>query len=186
LHNSDEKLCNFGVAETDESLARIMTDRYIDEEGNERIEQLWEELVPEEGDEVEWNEKDDPYMLKAEARLRKAVKRQREEEAEEQAKDEQAERNLSFTKDELDQYVTFRTKGIAQKSRDWIFRSSEALWATTRGEISYETVTHCETACLRSMSPRILIPRCLASPKRSSKTSPQYGASRAIRPSPPT
>jgi len=140
LHNSGEKLCNFGVAETDESLARIMTDRYIDEEDNERIEQLWEELVPEEGDEVEWNEKDDPYMLKAEARLRKAVKRQREEEAEEQAKDEQAERNLSFTKDELDQYVTFRTKGIAPKSRDWIFRSSKALWAITRGEISYETV----------------------------------------------
>jgi hypothetical protein len=79
-------------------------------------------------------------MLKAEARLRKAVKRQREEEAEEQAKDEQAERNLSFTKDELDQYVTFRTKGIAPKSRDWIFRSSKALWAITRGEISYETV----------------------------------------------
>jgi hypothetical protein len=82
LHNSEEKLCNFGVTDNNESLARSMTDRYIDEEGNERIEQLWEELVPEEGDEVEWNEKDDPYMLKAEARHRKAVKRQREEEAE--------------------------------------------------------------------------------------------------------
>jgi hypothetical protein len=140
LHNFSLKLHNFSVADKDESLARTMTDRYIDEEGNERIEQLWEELVPEEGDEVEWNEKDDPYMLKAEARLRKAVKRQREEEAEEQAKDEQAERNLSFTKDELDQYVTFRTKGIAQKSRDWIFRSSEALWTITQGEISHKTV----------------------------------------------
>jgi hypothetical protein len=139
-HNKDDELCNFGEADNDESLARIMTDRYIDEEGNERIEQLWEELVPEEGDEVEWDEKDDPYMLKAEARLRKAVNRQREEEAEEQAKHEQAERNLSFTKDELDQYVTYRTKGIAQKSRDWIFRASEALWAATRGEISYDTV----------------------------------------------
>ena len=140
LHNSGEKLCNFCVADNNESLARSMTDRYIDEEGNERIEQLWEELVPEEGDEVEWNEKDDPYMLKAEARLRKAVKRQREEEAEEQTKDEQAERNLSFTKEELDQYVTFRTKGIAPKSRDWIFRSSKALWAVTHGEISHDTV----------------------------------------------
>jgi hypothetical protein len=30
----DEKLCNFGVAETDESLARIMTDRYIDDLGD--------------------------------------------------------------------------------------------------------------------------------------------------------
>jgi hypothetical protein len=36
--------------------------------------------------------------------------------------------------------VTFRTKGIAPKSRDWIFRSAKALWSTTRGEISYETV----------------------------------------------
>jgi integrase len=144
LHNSGEKLCNFGVAGTDESLARIMTDRYIDEEGNERIEMLDEELLPEDGDEVDWGEENDPYMLKAEAKLRKAVKRQRDEEAEEQAKDEQAERNLnlnlSFTKDELDQYVTFRTKGIAQKSRDWIFRSSEALWTITQGEISHKTV----------------------------------------------
>jgi hypothetical protein len=117
-----------------------MTDRYIDEEGNERIEMLDEELLPEDGDEVDWGEENDPYMLKAEAKLRKAVKRQRDEEAEEQAKDEQAERNLSFTKDELDQYVTFRTKGIAQKSRDWIFRSSEALWTITQGEISHKTV----------------------------------------------
>ena len=140
LHNSGEKLCNFGVAETDESLARIMTDRYIDEEGNERIEMLDEELLPEDGDEVDWGEENDPYMLKAEAKLRKAVKRQRDQEAEEQAKDEQAERNLSFTKDELDQYVTFRTKGIAKKSRDWIFRSSEALWTITQGEISHKTV----------------------------------------------
>ncbi len=140
LHNYRGKLCNFCVTDNNESLARSMTDRYIDEEGNERIEQLWEELVPEEGDEVEWNEKDDPYMLKAEAKLRKALKRQREAEAEEQTKDEQAERNLSFTKDELDQYVANRTKGIAPKSRDWIFRSSEALWAITQGEISHNTV----------------------------------------------
>jgi integrase len=140
LHNSGEKLCNFGLSDNEKSLARIVTDRYIDEEGNERIEVLDKELLPEDGDEVDWGEENDPYMLKAEAKLRKAVKRQRDEEAEEQAKDEQAERNLSFTKDELDQYVTFRTKGIAQKSRDWIFRSSEALWTITQGEISHKTV----------------------------------------------
>ena len=33
LHNSSEKLRNFGIEENDESLARIMTDRYVDEEG---------------------------------------------------------------------------------------------------------------------------------------------------------
>jgi hypothetical protein len=65
LHNSGEKLCNFCVTDNNESLARSMTDRYIDEEGNERIEQLWEELVPEEGDEVEWNEKDVTRYYKA-------------------------------------------------------------------------------------------------------------------------
>ncbi|MGA7469408.1 MAG: hypothetical protein WBW25_01050, partial [Halobacteriota archaeon] len=92
-----------------------MTDRYIDEEGNEKIEMLWEELAPEEGDEVEWNEKDDPYMLKAEAKLREALKRQREEE-EEQAIDAQAQRNLTFTKDELDRFVGIRVKGLAEKS----------------------------------------------------------------------
>ena len=141
MHNSDEKLCNFGVADNDESLARIMTDRYIDEDGNERIEMLWSELVPEEGDEgIEWDEKNDPYMLKAEAKYREALKRQKEEEAEENAKAEQAKRNLSFSKDELDQYVTSRTKGIAPKSHDWIFRSAEALWAITQGEISPDTV----------------------------------------------
>ena len=139
LHNFSPELCNFGVADNDESLARIMTDRYIDEEGNEKIEMLWEELAPEEGDEVEWNEKDDPYMLKAEAKLREALKRQREEE-EEQAIDAQAQRNLTFTKDELDQFVAIRVKGLAEKSQDWIFRSSEALWAITQGEISPDTV----------------------------------------------
>ena len=149
LHNSSEKLCNFCITDKNESLARIMTDRYVDEEGSEQIEMLWEELIPEEGDEaVEWDEKNDPYMLKAEARLRKAVKRQREEEAEEQAAAAQAERNLSFTKDELDQYVTFRTKGIAEKSRDWIERASQVLWENTKGEISHQSVTELRTVTL--------------------------------------
>jgi hypothetical protein len=31
LCNFEEKLCNFNVADIDESLARTMTDRYIDE-----------------------------------------------------------------------------------------------------------------------------------------------------------
>jgi predicted transcriptional regulator YdeE len=140
LHNSGEKLCNFGVTDNNESLARSMTDRYTDEEGNERIEMLWEELVPEEANEIDWEDPNDPYALKAEAKFREAVKRQREEAANEQANAEQIKGNLSFTKEELDAYVTFRTKGIASKSRDWIFRSAKALWAITRGEISYETV----------------------------------------------
>ena len=135
LHNSDEKLCNFGLAESVESLAKIMTDRYIDEEGNEQIEMLWDELIPEEV--VEWDEKNDPYMLKAEAKLRKALKQQREVE-EEEAKDAQAQRNLSFAKDELDQYVTDRTKGLRKKSHYWIIRSAAALWVCTQGQISRE------------------------------------------------
>jgi hypothetical protein len=53
LCNSDEKLCNFGALDNDKSLARSVTDRYIDEEGNEQIEILLEELIPEEGDEGE-------------------------------------------------------------------------------------------------------------------------------------
>jgi len=140
LHNFSLKLHNFSVADNDESLAaRTMTDRYIDENGNEHIEMLRSELLPEEGDDgVEWDEKNDPYMFKAEARFREALKR--EKEAEQQAKDAKAQHKLSFTKDELDQYVANRTKGIAPKSRDWIFRSSETLWAITQGKISHKTV----------------------------------------------
>jgi len=108
------KLCNFVDTCNDESLARIMTDRYIDKDGNERIGMFWEELLPEGLDDGEWDELNDPYMLKAEARLREALKR--EKETEEQAEVAQAQNTLNFTNDELDQYVTFRTKGIAQKS----------------------------------------------------------------------
>jgi len=82
LHNFSLKLHNFSVADNDESLAaRTMTDRYIDENGNEHIEMLRSELLPEEGDDgVEWDEKNDPYMFKAEARFREALKREREAE----------------------------------------------------------------------------------------------------------
>jgi hypothetical protein len=117
-----------------------MTDRYIDEEGNEHIQMLWEELIPEEVSDIDWDDPNDPYLLKAEARFRKALKQQQEEEEQERVKAEQASRRLSFTKHRLDEYVTFRIRGIAQKTKDWIFRSAEMLWDITHGEISYETV----------------------------------------------
>jgi integrase len=140
LCNYQKKLCNFRTLDNIQRLARHMTDRYFDDEGNEQIEMLDQELIPEAAHDIDWNDPSDPYALKAEAKLREALKRESEEEAEEQAKAEQVDRNLTFTKDELDQYVTYRTKGIAQKSRDWIFRSSKALWAATHGEISHDTV----------------------------------------------
>ena len=65
LHNFNEKLHNFGATDNDVSLARSMTDRYIDEEGNEQIEMLWDELIPEDGDEYD---KNDPYHLKAQTK----------------------------------------------------------------------------------------------------------------------
>lgn len=132
LHNSEEKLHNSDA---------------VDDQDNEACseEVLLHELIPEGCDE---DEKNDPYMFKAEARFREALKRQREKEAEEQAKAAQAERNLNFSKDELDQYVSYRTKGIAQKSRDWIFRSAEALCASTQGEISYVTLNRLRDTAL--------------------------------------
>ena len=128
-----------------------MTDRYIDEDGNERIEMLWEELAPEEGD-VEWNEKDDPYMLEAEARLRKALTRQREKEAEEPAINAQAQHNLSFTRIELNEYIAFRSQGLAKKSLDWINRAATALWDCTQGEISHASMTALRTFTLGKYS----------------------------------
>ena len=134
-------MCNFGVTDNEESLARIMTDRYVDDNGNEHIEMLWEELVPAEGDEVEWDEENDPYMLKAEAKFRKALKRQREKEAEEQAKNAHAERKLSFSRNELDRYTAHWSQGLAKKSLDWINQASQTLWDCTHGEISVESMT---------------------------------------------
>ena len=152
LCNSDEKLCNFGFADNRESLARIMTDRYIDEDGNERIEMLDEELLPEDGDEVDWGEENDPYMLKAEAKLRKAVKRQRDEEAEEQAKAAHPEGSIGFTRTELKEDVTHRSQGLAKKSLDWINRASEALWDCTQGGISAESMTALRDFALKKYS----------------------------------
>ena len=79
-----------------------MTDRYIDEHGDERLYVDWGEMADcEEGD---WDP-NDPYLLKAEARYREALKQQKEKEAEEHAKEQQAKNNLRFTKDQLDLYV---------------------------------------------------------------------------------
>jgi integrase len=47
---------------------------------------------------------------------------------------------LSFSRDELDRYVMSRKSGLAEKSRDWIHRSSKLLWDCTKGEISHQTV----------------------------------------------
>src|SRR5665647_143588 len=142
LHNSEEKLCNFGVADNDESLARIMTDRYVDEGGNKHIDMLWEELIPEDGAEYDEN---DPYLLEAESKQREALSRQREVEAIQRANAPQdrtvdARLTLSFTRDELDHYIAQRKGELAKKSRYWINRSSEALWACTNGVISAKTV----------------------------------------------
>jgi integrase len=132
-----------------------MTDRYIDEEGNERIEMLGEELVPEAANKIDWEDPNDPYALKAEAKLREALKRQREEEAEEQAKATQAERNLGFTRTELDDYIAHRSKGLATKSLDWINRASKALWDCTHGEISVESMTELRDFALKKHSASI-------------------------------
>lgn len=47
---------------------------------------------------------------------------------------------LRFTQAELEGYTAQRQEGLAKKSRDWILRSSETLWAISKGEISYDTV----------------------------------------------
>ncbi len=52
-----------------------------------------------------------------------------------------APRTLYFTRAELDAYVAFRSEGMAKKSKDWINRSSEALWESTRGEISLTCIS---------------------------------------------
>jgi integrase len=139
LHNSEEKLCNFGIADNNESLARIMTDRYVDDEGNEQIEMLWQELVPEEGDEsVEW---DDTSLSETDSKQREARKReaiQRANTPQDRKADEPL--ALGFTRDELDHFTAQRKDGLAEKSHYWIEKSSEALWACTEGVISHKTV----------------------------------------------
>jgi hypothetical protein len=142
LHNFNEQLHNFGATDNDVSPARSISDRYIDEEGNEQIEMLWDELIHEEGAEYDEN---DPYLLEAQSKQREALKRQRETEAIQRANAPQEDTpekrlTLSFTRDVLDHYTAQRKGGLAKKSRYWINRSSEALWACTEGIISHKTV----------------------------------------------
>ena len=59
---------------------------------------------------------------------------------------------LSFTQAELKAYVVYRSEGLAKKSKDWINRSSEALWESTRGEISHQTTTGLRTFVLSKYS----------------------------------
>ncbi len=136
LHNYSGKLCNFQTEGYDESLGRIMTDRYIDDEGDEQIELLWEELIEEKGTDYD---KNDPHLLKAQSRYRKAAELERKEEV---IRDEEggAELILRFTREELEGYTAQRQEKLAKKSRDWISQSSETLWDITKGEISYDTV----------------------------------------------
>jgi len=103
---------------------------------------LWDELIPEEGAEYDEN---DPYLLEAESKQREALRRQRETEAIQRANAPQEDTpekrlTLSFTRDVLDHYTAQRKGGLAKKSRYWINRSSEALWACTEGIISHKTV----------------------------------------------
>jgi integrase len=55
---------------------------------------------------------------------------------------------LNFTQAELESYVTYRSEGLADKSKDWITRSSEAVWESTGGEISHQTMTRLRTFVL--------------------------------------
>jgi hypothetical protein len=114
LYNYREKLCNFRNESDGESLAGIMTDRYIDEKGEEQIEMLWEELIEEHGTDFDEN---DPHFLKAESRHRKAAKLEREKEFT-QDKEGSTKLILRFTRDELKGYTAQRQEGLAKKSRD--------------------------------------------------------------------
>lgn len=59
---------------------------------------------------------------------------------------------LSFTRNALDEYIAYRSEGIAKKSKDWINRASQALWESTRGEISHQTMTSLRTFVLSKYS----------------------------------
>ena len=64
------------------------------------------------------------------------------------SEDVEAPSTLSFTRSDLDKYVSHRSEGLADKSQDWIKRASQALWESTKGEISQETVTALRTFAL--------------------------------------
>lgn len=47
---------------------------------------------------------------------------------------------LHFSDSDLNNFVAHRKIGLAAKSLDWIDRASQALWESTKGEISHRTV----------------------------------------------
>jgi integrase len=59
---------------------------------------------------------------------------------------------FNFTQDALNQYVSYRNEGLAKKSTDWINRASQALWESTQGEISHQTMTSFRTYVLSRYS----------------------------------
>ncbi len=59
---------------------------------------------------------------------------------------------FSFTRAELEQYIAYRNEGLAKKSKDWINRASQALWESTQGEISHQTMTSFRTYVLSKYS----------------------------------
>ena len=59
---------------------------------------------------------------------------------------------FSFMLDELDAYVTYRSEGLAKKSQDWGKRASQALWESTRGEISQTSMAALRTFTLDKYS----------------------------------
>jgi hypothetical protein len=142
LHNSCSKLCNSDTIQDEKSAEGLMTDRWYDEDGNMHIYMPLSEVVPDDGEVDE----EDPYLVEADARAREAPRQQRDIE---NFKPSSA---LSFTHSELDQYVTHRSEGLADKSQDWIKRASQALWESTQGEISQQTVTQLRTFTLEKYS----------------------------------
>jgi hypothetical protein len=50
-------------------------------------------------------------------------------------------REFRFTREDLDDYVAYRSARLAPKSKDWLNRASKVLWNCTEGEISRTTVT---------------------------------------------
>jgi hypothetical protein len=65
------------------------------------------------------------------------------------SKPEDAQPALHFSKEDLERYVAHRQRGLADKSKYWIHRESEALWDSTHGEISHTSMTELREFALR-------------------------------------
>jgi integrase len=59
---------------------------------------------------------------------------------------------FGFMLDELNAYVTYRSEGLAKKSQDWVKRAAQALWESTRGEISQTSMAALRTFTLDKYS----------------------------------